>query len=747
MRNAVSPFIDRAGLICLWLMWIAIAALLLSFSSFVASASDGAATGGLSITAETVSVAVSVFAAVRVGRRRPEVIYLAAAVTTWAIGDVFYFAALGQTTEVSIPPLTVITHILFYICGLAALAVSVHRQLRDQEWSVALETLVGGLAGISVLAVLLEPTLSFAKEDEAPYVAILGLLAPLGDLLLVTGATAIAVSHSATVIGRCVFLALGLVIFLATDIGFALSVPGDSFTVTSLLYAGWPVGLACIATWAHVSAKSVTDVRLTTNRWRSLLAPAVATVAGLGVLLFSSQIPETLLPRILAAVTIVLATVPIAYRQQVSRSLARTDDLTGLLNRRAFRTDARARLMPGQRHALLLLDLDRFKEVNDSLGHEAGDQLLIQIGLRLGEQMQDGYLLGRLGGDEFAVLIPSADRQTALEVANSLRLAVSDELTLRGITIATDVSIGIALFPDQADGLSALLRKADMAMYKSKADSRGPRLYSGDDDSNGAARLRTLHDLRLAICADEFVLHYQPKVNLASGDVVGVEALVRWNHPTLGLVPPGDFLSIVEESGLMPDVTRLVLNMALDQAALWRTQGHTLTVAVNLSPSSLADDDLTAGLLTMLARRGLPTSALTLEITEDGVMADRQRAHRVLADLRHSGIRISVDDFGTGYSSLAYLRDLPVDEIKLDQSFVKPMSDDARAVALVAGAVGLVHGLDLRLVAEGVETSEVLEQLTQLGCDEAQGYFISRPISAAAFDHWLAARLLESARA
>lgn len=422
------------------------------------------------------------------------------------------------------------------------------------------------------------------------------------------------------------------------------------------------------------------------------------------------------------------------------------DALTGLANRRGLYTDGQARLAkaPGRRQALLLLDLDKFKEVNDSLGHHAGDQLLVEVGARLRGQLRSGDLLARLGGDEFAILLEDAGVDEASHVAADLRARLAEPFTpvagpsaLGSLTLHSTVSIGIARFPDDGPDLSALLRKADIAMYKAKVSGSGHHVYNDVDNADGAARLRTVDELQAAITTGQFVLHYQPKVDLATGGVHAVEALVRWEHPTRGLLYPDAFIDLVEVSGLMRAMTRLVLEMALDQAAAWQGQGRELNIAVNLSASSLVDDALPDEVFAMLATRGVPPAALQLEITEDFLMADRDRARRILTRLRGGGVQISIDDYGSGYSSLSYLRDLPVDELKLDKSFVFPMTDNARAAALVSSSIALAHSLGLRMVAEGVETDCAYAELARLGCDQAQGYFISKPVPAAQLDHWL----------
>jgi predicted signal transduction protein with EAL and GGDEF domain len=362
------------------------------------------------------------------------------------------------------------------------------------------------------------------------------------------------------------------------------------------------------------------------------------------------------------------------------------------------------------------------------------------VGARLREHLGDGDLIARLGSDEFAVLLGDAGHDEAVDAAVRLRAALDEPFTLQNIALHSSVSVGIALFPDDGPDLNTLLNKADVAMYKAKKPQLGYHAYSQADDAEDATRLQTVEELHTGLASGQFVVYYQPKIDLDTGDVPSVEALVRWQHPTRGLLYPDAFLPLVEEFGLMPSLTRVVLGMALDQAVVWASQGRPLTVAVNLSASSLVDDNLPERVIAMLAARRVPPSGLQLEITEEFLMADRDRARSILARLRDSGVQISVDDYGTGYSSLSYLLDLPVDELKLDRSFVAGMADDARAAALVASTISLAHSLGLRMVAEGVETDIVFTELRRMGCDQAQGYFMSRPVPAVELDHWLTNR-------
>lgn len=428
-----------------------------------------------------------------------------------------------------------------------------------------------------------------------------------------------------------------------------------------------------------------------------------------------------------------------------SRVEARTDALTGLANRRALyeRLETLLHPVPGTVGclALLILDLDRFKEVNDSLGHHLGDELLAQIGPRLQSALRDGDVLARLGGDEFAVVLPGVDVVAAEAAAGRLLAALQAPFHLDRMGLHIDASIGVAVSPQHAVDSNGLLQRADIALYQAKEARGSFATYDSQGCDPSRERLQMLEDLRAAIDGDDIVLHYQPKVHLPGGEVHGVEALVRWWHPEHGLRYPDLFLPLVEQAGLMHALTDRVLNVALDQVLAWQEEGLPfLRVAVNLSASSVVDAALPARVVAALAARSLPGSVLSLEITEQFLMADRLRAREVLVELRSHGIAISIDDFGTGYSSLAYLRDLPIDELKLDRAFVSPLADDARAASLVRSTIELCHALGLRMVAEGVEDQATWDELVAYGCDEIQGYHLARPMPPVQLAHWLLER-------
>jgi diguanylate cyclase (GGDEF)-like protein len=685
----------------------------------------------------------------RVGPRRWEVPLAAAAVTSFAAGNTYYLAMLHGGGSLPFPSLADVGYLAFYPLMLAALAVAVRRHVRGLGSSVWLDCAVGSLGAAAVLAVLLSPVVGSALTSSSWLDTVVAVAYPMFDVVLVAAVAGVAVLGGRHIGNRWLLLLVGLMVFAAADVVYALQVAADTYVVGTPLDAGWAIGLALLVLWVDGVERTDRAAAQETNRGTgkaALLVPVVATAAGLGVLLVSSRVSLSTLAVALAGVTLVAAAVrtQVAFRQvawmaDLRRLASTTDDLTGLPNRRSLYAEGHARLVePQRRHlALLMLDLDKFKEVNDSLGHHAGDQLLVQVGISLSEHLREGDLLARLGGDEFAVLLEDTGHDQAVDVAVKLRAALAEPFALEDIALHTSVSVGIALFPDHGLDLSSLLRRADIAMYKAKTSGTGQHVYDSADDANNATRLQTVEELRTALTTDQLVVHYQPKVDLDTGEVNSVEALVRWDHPTRGLLYPDAFLNLVEESGLMPALTRVVLAQALDQVAQWHAQGRPLSVAVNLSASSLVDADLPEQVASMLAARGVPPRALQLEITEDFLMADRDRAREILTKLRQSGVQISVDDYGTGYSSLSYLRDLPVDELKLDRSFVFPMADDARAAALVASTIDLAHSLGLRMVAEGVETEVAYRELARLGCDQGQGYYMSRPVPAAELDYWL----------
>ncbi|AEW96682.1 MULTISPECIES: putative bifunctional diguanylate cyclase/phosphodiesterase [Streptomycetaceae] len=420
------------------------------------------------------------------------------------------------------------------------------------------------------------------------------------------------------------------------------------------------------------------------------------------------------------------------------------DPLTGLPNRQWLLERTWSALdqaeRNGERAALVLIDLDRFRSVNDTLGHLAGDRLLLQIAERLRLALPRGAEAARLGGDEFAVLLPGCDSPTrAQRVARTLVAALGSPLNLDGLTLVLEASAGVAVFPDHAVDAEGLLRRADVAMYEAKRGRSGVEVYEATRDGNTPDRLGLLGDLRRAIDHGDVELHYQPKVGF-DGRVAGLEALLRWVHPERGRVSPEEFIAIAESSGLMPQLTEYVLETALAQVARWRAMGIEVPVAVNVSPRDVHTPGFAGSVAARLARHGVPPAALQLEITEHVLLEDPQRAADTLAGLTGHGVKMSLDDFGTGYSSLVHLRRLPVSELKIDRSFVARLVVDSEDAAIVRCTVDLAHSLGLLVVAEGVEDDETWEHLRDLGCDAIQGWLVAAAMPPEEATSWLRSR-------
>ena len=444
------------------------------------------------------------------------------------------------------------------------------------------------------------------------------------------------------------------------------------------------------------------------------------------------------LPLMLLPIVAVYRSVSISAEKQY---LALHDPLTDLPNRFSFTSVLAARVEvadPGASAAVMLFDLDHFKDINDTLGHQAGDDLLRMIGPRISDVLPDGSTVARFGGDEFAVLVPTlSGPHDAFRIARSIADALREPFTLEGFSIEVKGSIGIAIHPDDGADGDVLIKNADIAMYVAKSHGTVVERYDEELDHHSTRRLAMVGEMRNAIAEGDMALYYQPKLGLAERDVTEVEALVRWVHPRLGLVEPSEFVPLSEHAGLIRQLTAHVLREAVEQISRWRAAGLELVVAVNLSARGLHDGTIVDEVAETLGASDIPPELLRLEITEGSIMADPERALRVLEQLAQMGIRLSVDDFGTGYSSLAYLQRLPVDELKIDRSFIAHLVDSEGDRVIVRAIIDLARNLGLSSVAEGVEAPGTLRWLADARCGQAQGYHIARPMPAGAFTEWL----------
>lgn len=393
---------------------------------------------------------------------------------------------------------------------------------------------------------------------------------------------------------------------------------------------------------------------------------------------------------------------------------------------------------------LLMIDLDRFKEVNDTLGHQVGDSLLVEVGARLRACLRETDTVARLGGDEFAILLPGTTADEAQQAVDKLLDTFRQPVTLEGVEFYVAGSIGVAVYPAHGEHAQDLLQHADVAMYIAKRNQSGYALYDPAKDEHSLSRLAMVTDLRQAVEQGQLQLHFQPILSLASGDVVSVEALLRWHHPQHGQVSPEVVIELAEKIGLIGALTDAVIDQALAQAARWHGQGLPLHLSVNLSMHNLHDSQLPDKVGAALRAHGVPGNTLTLEMTEGAMMSNPRLVMQVLNGLDALGIRIAVDDFGTGFSSLAYLKSLPVDILKIDKSFVFGLDEDKSDQAIVQATLSLGHNLGLEVVAEGVESREVWDLLHAMGCDHAQGYYMSKPLAPDALESWLKTRRIHA---
>ncbi len=677
---------------------------------------------------------------------------VACALTVSAAGSVWYSLVVAPSPEQSYPSLADVLWLAYYPLLYIALLALIRARVRRFLPSMWLDGLIGVLGAAAVaLSVLLEPALTMT-DGSAAAVAF-NLAYPLADVLLLVILGGVGAILGLRRDRTLWLLGVGLSLNLAADIVYLNLAATGIYAEGGLLDLAWLVGAALLAAAAHAARTrpaTVVDVQGPGSRlgWQLLAIPLSCNVVSL-LLLGAGWVVDYPGAAALCAIGCVLVGLlrtVLTFRDVRTlhevRAQARTDELTGLPNRRALLErahDVLSTATAGRPAALLLLDLDGFKDVNDSLGHHAGDELLRQLAARLTSTLQLTGLAARLGGDEFAVLLPDADLDEALLTAERLQHQLSAPFALEGIRVHVGASIGVATAPVPASAVTELLRCADVAMYLAKSTRAGVRAYLPDPNDGAADRLHTMEDLRQALESSELLIHLQPQFSLAQRRPVGVEALVRWQHPRRGLLYPGTFLPAAEQAGLLRPLTDAVLDLALAAAARWWSS-VALPVSVNLSAANLTDVDLPRKVTAALERHGLPPAALTLELVEDMMMADPERGREVLGRLRGLGVRTSIDDYGTGYSSLAYLRHLPADELKLDRSLTRDLDSDPAAAAIVEHTVALAHALGLTLVAEGVEDLAAADSLSRLGCDVGQGYALARPMPLEQFLPWLQAR-------
>lgn len=668
-------------------------------------------------------------------------------------GDVSFLVAIPGQDADAFPTAADAFYLSYYPLVITAVVVFVRNRVRDIPAVVWRDGIVLAVAmGALVGAVFLAPLTGTLEGGTAAVVV--GGAYPVGDtivlLLAGLGVTLVGVQRARALL----WVSAGMAVLAVADLAYWNLLASDGYVEGTWLDALWPLSaiLTAVGAWLPRSGRARTS-----SRTRGLLlVPAASVMAATATLAFGTvrHIPLPTVVMASAALVGVLSRLNSTVRNTLLMMEAvrdaSTDDLTGLPNRRGFVSQAGVLVESEAGEAgatLLVVDLDGFKEVNDSLGHLAGDEVLCAVAERLAQACDaPGYVLGRLGGDEFAVLHPGAGGELGRQCAAQLGACLAAPFEVEGTSLTLNASIGIAQSPRDGRDLSMLMRRADIAMYRAKEHKLAYAVFDSAVDVDGEDRLQRVSELRAGIAAGELVLHFQPKIALASGAVEGVEALVRWERPGIGLVYPGDFLPLARKAGLMPALTDVVMREALAQSARWFADGLHLPVAVNLSASALIDDSLPTRVAEALAFHGIPGESLQVEITEEALLRDPARARWVLGQLRELGVRVAIDDYGTGYSSLLYLKELVVDEVKIDQSFVAPMPHDDRSAFIVRSTIDLAHVLGIRVVAEGVEDADVAGMLSDYNCDVAQGYYWSRPLPSGACAEWLRHYTADAAR-
>jgi diguanylate cyclase (GGDEF)-like protein len=663
-------------------------------------------------------------------------LFLGLAFVSWSLGDVVLTVqSIGGSTPPS-PSVADVFYVGFYPLAMVALVLYIRSQtsrLTPANW---LDGAIAGLGGAAVCAAVL----LHGSRGVTGLASLVNVALPIGDALLL----GLIIGGFAILPGRrkapLVLLAVGAAVIVFGDSSNYLQHSfGSTWLGLGLNAVAWPVAilLMTMAVWLRSKAPSPVALEAPIN----ILLPVAAAGGALALLFLGTFLTVGHFALSLAAATLffvgIRLLVSVRGLEELSQERHRqavTDELTGLRNRRyLFRVlDAYFAEWADSAHdpglAFLFVDLDRFKEINDSFGHPAGDDLLRQLGTRLEGSLREDDLLVRLGGDEFAVVLAGGDVDYATSVAERLTHDLVRPFELNSVSATIGASIGIAVAPTDATDSARLIWCADVAMYRAKLGKLPFARFVHTLDE-GQDRMLLAEELGRAIDTGQLVLHYQPQLDLRTRQVQAVEALLRWIHPRLGLLPPEQFLPLAEEAGLMTRITAWVLESALTQCEEWRETGRTFTVAVNVAPSNLLEPGFVDRVCGLLDEHGLPPDALVLELTETNVIAEFETCRAVIESFRDYGIVVSIDDFGAGVTSLAYLRDLAVQELKLDRSFITRVTDvhGHRDLDVVRSTIELGHALGLRIVAEGIEDVETLNLLTEYGCDVAQGYAISRP--------------------
>ncbi len=688
-----------------------------------------------------VYVLVAVIVAARVAgvrRDRGPWAVIAVGIALYGAGNVLWSLWIEHLDTPPIPSISDGLWLSLYPAACIGLVWLARRSVRAATRSVLLDGLVAGLGLAAIGAAIVSG--SVLHPDAENVRSLLTELAyPVCDLLLAAVVIGLFVVRGGRPDRMWVLLGAGFLTLTVADCMYLVTIANGAETPTGLTNLSYLLGTTMLglAAWQHPGPELSAA-----NSDSSAAALSCAFVVAAVVLLGLDHVMPIDGPAIvLALVTISFGIVraAIAFRDIRSLATARreamTDDLTGLSNRRQLRTALEESLVAAdlqdQSCALLILDIDHFKELNDTLGRQAGDEVLRQLGPRLSHAVRAQDTVARIGGDVFALILAApVDATLARTIAARVHRVIDEPFPVLGLNLEVHGSIGVGVYPDHATNSAELMRRTDVALYEAKASSSPTVVYAVGRDPHSRARRALAAEIETALHDGQFEMHYQPIADGHDRRIVEVEALARWRHPARGLLGPDQFIEVALESGLGRALTREVLRMSLIQVRDWRDDGMDMHVAVNITAADLADANLPDEIETALRIHDLPAGCLTVEVTESSVLSDPARAREVMARLRSLGVKLSLDDFGTGYSSLTHLRELPVDQVKIDRSFVAHMCEQGADSAIIASTLHLTQALGLQAVAEGVEDEQTWTALIEAGCQLVQGYLLSRPVPA-----------------
>ena len=666
---------------------------------------------------------------------------LAAGVALWAAGAAVLNSA-GTPSGISFPAPGEWLFLAAY-AGMAGFLILGGHGGWSWSSSSLLDALVvcGGAVTLAGAVVVTPLSVAFDRQGVPLLVA---LTYPLLDVVLLALLLGQVVGRSRPLDLDAVLIGLGLVLLGFADVSLVQNLARGTYSYGPVLDGMWLLAFLLLSAAACRPPRERGEPRV--GRGLATSTMLLAEVVALVVLTVQPDGPARPYVVVPAVITLLAAGARLVQALRVARGaaeayrLSRTDDLTGLPNRRAVTARLGGAIHDQEEIGLLLLDLDGFKEINDSLGHGAGDLMLTIVANRLRRALPARTLVSRLGGDEFAIVVPDSDPIRLLEQARQVLDVIRKPARVDGLELQINASVGVTVREPEDVASGDLLRRADVAMYQAKSGRAGALLYDAARDDFSRQRLTLAEDLRRALADGQLEVWYQPQVEARSRRLVALEALVRWRHPTEGLISPGAFLPVARRAGLMGPLSEFVVEQVVADLVAWRAEGFEAVAAVNLAPPELLGGVVLHTLFDRLLDAELPADSLVVEVTEDSFLAEPERARDVILEIRGHGVQVSIDDYGTGFSSLSYLRDLPIHELKIDRSFIAAILSDPRSTMIVATTTQMAHGLGLRCVAEGVEDERTLEALVELGLDLVQGYHIARPMPAGAVMTWVRSR-------